>query len=112
VLDHNIRVRDKYLRNFCYLFRTVDKDSNGIISEDEFVLLLSKMNVFDSKTFAENANRLLNAIDPFNNKQIIFSDCVNLFCEEVPNQENSEKVDSVKYNLLDFVAMNKEILSN
>ncbi len=109
MLDHNIRVRDKYLRNFCYLFRTVDRDNNGIISEEEFVFLLSKMNVFDSKVFNENANRLLNLIDPFNNKQIIFSDCVTLFSDEYPNQDSDSRV---KYNLLDLVAMNKDILSS
>lgn len=109
-MDHNIRVRDKYLRNFCYLFRTVDKDSNGIINEEEFLQLLSKMSVYDSKSFTENANRILNILDPYNNKQIIFSDCVNLFSDEY--QDNPIKdSNQVRYNLLDLVAMNKDILS-
>jgi Ca2+-binding EF-hand superfamily protein len=78
LLDYQIKSRDKYLKNFVYLFKKVDLDNNGIINEDEFVTLLSFFNIYGDQ-LEENSLRLLSIIDPFNNKQITFSECVSLF---------------------------------
>jgi Ca2+-binding EF-hand superfamily protein len=78
LLDYQIKSRDKYLRNFVYLFKKSDTDNNGIINEEEFVNLLSNMGVY-GEVIEENSMRLLAIIDPYNNKQITFSECVSVF---------------------------------
>ena len=97
------------MRNFVYLFKTVDTDSNGLLNEDEFINLLAMMNIYSEKYFDENANRLLNQSDPFNNKQITFSECVTLFSNEIL-MDSDEQGNKVKLSLLDKVNLNDEIL--
>ena len=77
-MDFLIKSRDRYLKNFVLLFRKSDTDNNGVLNEDEFYLLLKNLNVYD-ENLEDNAIRLLNIIDPHNNKQNIFSECVSLF---------------------------------
>ena len=60
------------------MFKRVDKDNNGIINEEEFVSLLYNMNIFGDQ-LKQKIVELLTQIDPYNNKQITFSECVNLF---------------------------------
>jgi Ca2+-binding EF-hand superfamily protein len=78
LLDYQIKSRDKYLKNFVYLFKKCDTDNNGIINEEEFVNLLASMGVYGD-VIEENSIRLLTIVDPYNNKQITFSECVSLF---------------------------------
>lgn len=78
LLDYQIKSRDKYLRNFVYLFKKCDMDNNGIINEEEFVNLLASMSVYGDM-LEDNSIRLLTIVDPYNNKQITFSECVSLF---------------------------------
>ena len=87
----------------------MDTDSNGIINEDEFVNLLALMSIYPEKYFEENANRLLNIVDPCNNKQITFSECVTLFSNEVLT-ETDEQGNKHKFSILDSVNLNDEIL--
>jgi Ca2+-binding EF-hand superfamily protein len=60
------------------LFRKHDTDNNGILNEEEFVGLLASLNIYGD-ALEENSLRLLNIIDPYNNKQITFSETVSLF---------------------------------
>ncbi len=83
----------------------MDIDSNGIINEDEFINLLAILNVYPESTFEENADRLLNLVDPFNNKQITFSECVTLFANEVFT-ESDENGNKIKLNILDKISIN------
>ena len=76
--EFQIKLREKYLKNFVVLFKNVDKDNNGIINEEEFVTLLYNMNIFGEQLKMKIVE-LLTQVDPFNNKQITFSECVNLF---------------------------------
>ena len=76
--EYQIKLREKYLKNFVILFKIVDKDNNGIINEEEFVNLLYNMNIFGDQIKIKIVE-LLTQIDPYNNKQITFSECVNLF---------------------------------
>ena len=78
LLDYQVKSRDKYLKNFVYLFKKCDNDNNGIINEEEFVSLLSMMGVYGDQ-LEDNSIRLLTVVDPYNNKQITFSECVSLF---------------------------------
>lgn len=67
------------------------------------------MSIYSKHNFNDNANQLLNTIDPFNNKQINYSECVNLFsnetCENVDGK--GKKVD---LNVLDKVSLDDSIL--
>ena len=80
MLDHHIKSKDRYLKNFVGLFKKFDIDNNGILDEDEFVNILSSTN-FYGEYLEEQTMRLLSAIDPNNNKQITFSECVSLFSQ-------------------------------
>ena len=66
------------MKIFTSAFKKHDSDNDGIINEDEFIQFLSEMNLYGSD-IEENALRLLNIIDPYNNKQITFSETVSLF---------------------------------
>ena len=76
--EFQIKLREKYLKNFVILFKNVDRDNNGIINEEEFVSLLYNMNIFGEQLKMKIVE-LLTQIDPYNNKQITFSQCVDLF---------------------------------
>ncbi len=78
LLDHHIKSKDRYLKNFILLFKKFDIDNNGIINEEEFINILSNANVY-GEHLEEQSFRLLSLIDPNNNKQITFSECVSLF---------------------------------
>ncbi len=78
LLDYQIKTREKYLKNFVYLFKKCDFDNNGIINEEEFVHLVEMTGHFKFKV-NDNAMRLLTIVDPYNNKQITFSESVSLF---------------------------------
>lgn len=58
---------------FTNLYKSVDNDQDGVISEIQFKDLLSMMNVLDSEDEIEN---LLAQVDPFNNKKMTYSDVV------------------------------------
>ncbi len=86
--EFQIKLREKYLKNFVALFKSVDKDNNGIINEEEFVTLLYNMNIFGEQLKLKIVE-LLTQIDPNNNKQITFSECVNLFGKTPFNPDGS-----------------------
>ena len=86
--EFQIKLREKYLKNFVALFKNVDKDNNGIINEEEFVTLLYNMNIFGDQLKMKIVE-LLTQIDPNNNKQITFSECVNLFSNTPYNPDGS-----------------------
>ena len=80
LLDHHIKSKDRYLKNFVLLFKKFDSDNNGIINEEEFVNILATANIYGD-ALEEQSFRLLSMIDPNNNKQITFSECVSLFTQ-------------------------------
>lgn len=81
VSDHQIRSREKYLKNFVKLFRKFDSDSDGILDEKEFISLLK--DIPSCKDNVETiAFKFLSVIDPFNNQKVTFSECVSIFSME------------------------------
>ena len=103
--EFQIKQREKQLKNFVQLFKNVDKDNNGIINEEEFVNLLYNMNIFGDQ-LKRKIVELLTQVDPYNNKQITFSECVNLFGnipyeqENNPNNQNNNSI-----SILDRICM-------
>ena len=106
--EFQIRQREKQLKNFVQLFKSVDKDNNGIINEEEFVNLLYNMNIFGDQ-LKRKIVELLTQIDPYNNKQITFSECVNLFgsipYEQEGNNQNNNQNNQNQISILDKICM-------
>lgn len=92
--EFQIKTREKYLRNFVLLFKQFDSDNNGIINEEEFVNLVYHINYYGSN-IKENVVRLLTLIDPYNNKQITFSECVSLFSTEAIKDDKKNVIGSL-----------------
>ena len=56
------------------LFKELDRDTNGVLNEEEFRQLLACMNIL----VEEDIEKLLQIIDPYNNKKMTFSECIVL----------------------------------
>ena len=104
--NYQIRNRDKYLKNFVDLFRKFDTNNDGILNENEFVDLIKSI-PYCQKNIEINIFKFLSIVDPFNNKKIIFSDCVKLFSME--DLKENEKANSENTNLLDKICLNNNI---
>ena len=82
VLDNHIRFRDKQLKKFVDLFKSVDKNNDGIINEEEFSELVHKMNIFKEDEVENIIFQFLDKLDPFDNQQFTFSQCITFFSVE------------------------------
>ena len=98
--EFQIKTREKYLRNFVIMFKKFDADNNGIIDEEEFINLIYNLNLFHTKV-KENVVGLLTLVDPNNNKQITFTECVTL----LTNQPYKDEQGNVQGSLLDKVCL-------
>lgn len=107
VMDFQIKMRESYLKNFVVIFKKIDKDNDGIINESEFFELVKSFNYYGEQV-EEEADRLLNIIDPYNNQIVCFSECITLFTNEIIEIKN-EKGDVIQMSLLDKIS-NEEIL--
>ena len=83
VLDNHIKFRDKQLKNFVNLFRSVDTNRDGVINEEEFSELIHKMKVFKEEEVENKIFQFLEKMDPFVNQKFTFSECVNFFSSEI-----------------------------
>lgn len=89
ILDFQLQEHEKFLSKFTQMFKSVDTDNNGIIDENEFHNLIIKMGVVDTQ---EDIDSLLTIVDPHNNKQMTYSEIVQLLSSQmVPIDENSNK---------------------
>lgn len=85
LLEFQLQEHEKYLKNFVRAFKKIDSNADGVLSEEEFKKLIGALNLgFDS----QDCNRLLQIIDPFDNQQISFTECVALFASELIPVEN------------------------
>ena len=82
ILDNHIRFRDKQLKNFVDLFRSVDTNRDGIINEEEFSELIQKMKIFKEDEVENVIFQYLEKLDPFDNQKFTFSECINFFSSE------------------------------
>jgi len=80
LLDFQLKGHEKFLLKFMKLFRQFDKDKNGVINEEEFRQLIIATD--PNKTDLEIQD-LLNLVDPHNNQQISFSECVNFLSSDL-----------------------------
>ena len=104
--EFHVKGKEKYLKNFVYAFKRVDKDNNGIIDEEEFINMLCNFNIFGDQ-IKEKIVEILTQIDPYNNKQITFSECVNLFSQLPYYDENGNLCGSI----LDRICIPEQVIS-
>lgn len=83
ILDFQIKSRVNFLKIYTDLFKSVDSDNNGIISENEFLQLINTISFRNKLNLEPLSTKLLNLVDPFNNKQITYSDTINVLSKEV-----------------------------
>ena len=102
VIDYQIKIRSIYLQNFNKLFKSVDNDKDGIISEFEFSRLIELGNVFSSKEeLEEKTKSMIKQLTSGGNKTIIYNDVVELF-----NKETTFDVETnTKLSILDKLSM-------
>lgn len=109
ILDYQIKCRVKYLRNFVHIYKELDSDDNGILNEDEFIQLVANTELYNER-FAFESNRLLMLVDPFNNKQVTFSDVITVFSNEIVTEVDSNG-NAKKVNVLDKISIENYIIS-
>jgi len=84
ILDFQLQEHEKFLSAFTSLFKELDLDGNGILNEEDFRELLTRVNNVttsypsDSEDLQEHIDTLLNMVDPHNNKQMTYSEIVQL----------------------------------
>lgn len=96
VLDFQLREHEKFLSYFVNQFKLVDHDRDGVINEQQFQTLLTSLGFREDYAMAvsqdfhpSKIDKFLQAIDPYSNNKITFSECVHLLSSEmvsVPNQ--------------------------
>ncbi len=108
ILDFQLKCHDKYLKNFIHVFKKIDLDNNGILSEEEFINLINLLGIF-KEDFNEQVGRLLFTLDPFNKKQITFSGIVTLLNNEF-FLENDDQGNTKKTSILEKVSLDEGLL--
>jgi hypothetical protein len=102
-LEYQIKSHIKYLKPFLKLFQSIDTDRDGILDEEQFVLLIKNMNIFKEDNIVQIIEEFLNSLDPYGYKHIIFSDIVELFTKINfdSNQSVLDKFCSDKNNIIE-----------
>ena len=111
VLDNHIRFRDKQLKNFVEIFRSVDTNRDGVINEEEFGELIQRMKIFKEDEVENKIFQYLELIDPFDNQKITFSECVSFFSGEII-QDIDTNGNEKEISVLEKVCFNEDDNNN
>ena len=109
VLDNHIRFRDKQLKNFVGLFKSVDTDKDGVINEDQFSELIQKMKIFKEKEVENKIFHFSEKIDPFDYQKFTFSECISFFSSEMIKEKDGNENE---ISILEKVCLNEEKNNN
>ena len=101
--EYQIKLREKYLKNFVKLFRKHDTDLDGVLNENEFINLIKDI-PYCQNNLDEFIFKFLSIIDPFDNKVFIFNDCVSLLSleiieENIINNNKEGNLDIINNNI-------------
>ncbi|CAD8085793.1 unnamed protein product [Paramecium sonneborni] len=83
ILDFQLFTHEKYLQKFLKLFRQVDIEKKGYLSDVQFRQLMNTTNL---NLCEEEINKFMCILDPFNNQQMTFSSIVSLLSSVGRNQ--------------------------
>ena len=87
ILDFQLTEHERFLQKFTSQFKVSDRDTNGVLNEDEFKELIQSMNIVSSE---EEIEYLLQAVDPNNNQKMTYSEVVHLLSSHmVPRDESN-----------------------
>ena len=87
ILDFQLQEHERFLIRFTDLFKSVDNDQDGVISEVQFKDLLRMMNIIPTEDEIED---LLAKVDPDNNKKMTYSEVVLVLSSHmVPKDSNN-----------------------
>jgi len=89
ILDFQLQEHERFLIKFTDLFKSVDRDQDGVISEVQFKEMLRLMNVLDTE---EEIEKLLAQVDPFNNKKMTYSEVVLVLSSHMVPKEPSGQI--------------------
>ena len=109
VLDNHIRFRDKQLKNFVELFKSVDTDKDGVINEEQFSELIQKMKIFKEKEVENKIFHFSEKIDPFDYQKFTFSECISFFSSEMIKEKDGNENE---ISILEKVCLNEEKNNN
>ena len=102
VIDYQIKLRSLYLKNFNHIFKILDTDHNGIISDYEFAKLVEIANVYSTREEIEiKTQMMIKALDKYGNNNIIYNDIIDLWSKEM----TSDQITGEKMSLLDKLSM-------
>jgi len=103
VLDNHIRFRDKQLKKFVDLFKSVDTNKDGIINEEQFSELVKKMEIFKEDEVENKIFQFLEKIDPFDSQKFTFSECISFFSAEMikGSDDNNKEISILEKVCLD-----------
>lgn len=74
VLDFQLKNHEKLLKPLVNVFKIRDKDSDGIVDEDEFIAIIEEL----CEEASEIIPDLLGIVDPYETKSITFTQMVRL----------------------------------
>ena len=84
VIDYQIKIRSIYLKNFNHIFKTIDTDRDGIISDYDFVKLVEITNVYNTREELEiKTQMMIKELDKYSNGTITYNDIINLWNKEM-----------------------------
>ncbi|MCQ2819970.1 MAG: hypothetical protein MJ252_22110 [archaeon] len=95
ITEYRIKLREKELKPLVKLFRKFDKDSDGIMVEEEFVQLIESIPYCQDRA-EEFSSKFLSMIDPFNNKMVTFSEVVSIFETDIIEEGDAESKEPVR----------------
>ena len=80
LLDFQLRGHERFLMRFRELFQSVDTDRDGVVDEDQFTTLVSRVSPSRDE---DEIQELLEAVDPGGTKRITFSDSVTCLSPDI-----------------------------
>ena len=89
ISDIQIELRKDYLEKISNAFIKYDDDSDGLITEEQFTLLMKEFGI------PQFIDKFLDKIDPYENNCISFSDIINVFMEEYLPYDNMSLLDKI-----------------
>lgn len=108
IIEYQIKSRENYLKNFVKIFKMIDINNYGILDENQFYKLIYGLQYYGDD-FENQTGRLLFSIDPYNNKQVTFNECIILFIDEIIIDEDS-KGNDIHISLMDKISTDDNIL--
>ena len=102
VIDYQIKIRGIYLKNFNNIFKKVDTDRDGIITDYEFAKLVEISNIYGTREELEiKTQMMVKELDKYSNGTIIYNDIINLWNKEMIYDE----INGENLSLLDKLSM-------